>query len=130
MLFIHSLLINFTPVFWQLAPPNVSFCFIICCMKKKNPEISGPDRVGAKPLGKWHLEPQKTQDIDGNCFSLLTTSVSSISFTSLLLCYLVFKHVSGCDLCSNWNRCVWIVLALFWCNCNSMHKYIWWLWWK
>ena len=53
------------------------------------------------------------------------------SFTPLLLCNLVFEHVSGSDFSTDWNRCcVWIAVALFWCNCNNMYECIWRLWWK
>lgn len=53
------------------------------------------------------------------------------SFTPLLLCYFVFEHVSGSGLLSDWNRCcAWIVVALFWCDCNSMCEYVQRLWWK
>lgn len=53
------------------------------------------------------------------------------SFTPLLSCYFVFEHDSGDDPLSDWNRCcAWIVVALFWCDCNSMCEYIQRLWWK
>ena len=89
-----------------------------------------------EPNGKWHRVPQKTLNIKWkyrlSCFPFHASLFSFIS--PLLHCFHAisfFEHVSGSGFLSDWNRCcAWIVVALFWCDCNSTCEYIQRLWWK